>query len=187
MIREPKRNSFSFRTVPVDSRARWMGAGVLIAGVGGVIAIWGAHPSGWIPACPTNAYLGFLCPGCGSMRATHHLLNLRLGDAFAHNPLLVVLGVPLGALFACEQAMSVFLGSRPVLIPRSGLLAWISLAVLLLFAILRNIPGPLHDALAPPDHEHESHSRSMFTPPGIALRNDLPYPVVTTRGSRITT
>lgn len=184
MIREPQRNPLGVRTVHVGTRARLISAGVLVVGFGVLIALWAAHPSGWVPGCPTNAYLGFLCPGCGSTRATHHLLNLRLAYAFAHNPLLVVMGLPLGVLFVCEHIMRVLVGKRMVLIPRSAMLAWVALGVLVVYTILRNVPGPLHDALAPPDHVH---SRSISTPPGIERRNDFPYPVLITRGSRITT
>lgn len=169
-----QRKSGGFRIDRVDRRGRLVSGAILIGIALLLLRLATAHPSVWIPTCPTNQYLGFLCPGCGSMRATHHLLNLRLGEAFDHNPLLVVLGVPLAVVYIIEQFMSACLARRPVLIPRSATLAWAALAILLLFAIARNLPGPLHDALAPPEHQPEAHSRSISTPPGIALRNDLP-------------
>jgi Protein of unknown function (DUF2752) len=39
------------------------------------------------PPCPTLRLLGLRCPGCGSLRAVHHLLHLRFARAFALNPL----------------------------------------------------------------------------------------------------
>jgi hypothetical protein len=39
------------------------------------------------PPCPTRWLLGLPCPGCGSLRAVHHLLHLRFARAFALNPL----------------------------------------------------------------------------------------------------
>jgi hypothetical protein len=39
------------------------------------------------PPCPTRWLLGLRCPGCGSLRAVHHLLHLRFAMAFALNPL----------------------------------------------------------------------------------------------------
>ena len=33
---------------------------------------------------------GYLCPGCGSQRAIHHLLNLDLAGAWRMNPLFVI-------------------------------------------------------------------------------------------------
>ncbi|MCD8072950.1 MAG: DUF2752 domain-containing protein [Alistipes sp.] len=79
-------------------------------------------------------------PGCGSQRAAHHLLHLRLGRAFLENPLFVV-AVPyiLGA---------VWLESRKALSPRQfrwrqglyGLRAiYAILALIIIFTIVRNI------------------------------------------------
>ena len=43
------------------------------------------------PPCPTRALFGFRCPGCGSLRALHNILHLRLSRAFALNPLTTLL------------------------------------------------------------------------------------------------
>ena len=42
------------------------------------------------PRCPFRLLTGYLCPGCGSQRAIHHLLNLDLPGAWQMNPLLVI-------------------------------------------------------------------------------------------------
>ena len=42
------------------------------------------------PRCPFRLLTGYLCPGCGSQRAIHHLLNLDLPGAWCMNPLLVI-------------------------------------------------------------------------------------------------
>ena len=42
------------------------------------------------PRCPFRLLTGYLCPGCGSQRAIHHLLNLDLLGAWRMNPLLVI-------------------------------------------------------------------------------------------------
>lgn len=49
-------------------------------------------PSGseWFPKCPLYAITGFKCPGCGSQRAIHALLNGDLATAFKMNGLLVM-------------------------------------------------------------------------------------------------
>lgn len=41
------------------------------------------------PKCPTLMYLGFECPGCGSQRAIHHILNLEIFEAMKMNALAV--------------------------------------------------------------------------------------------------
>ena len=45
--------------------------------------------NGFFPSCPFHKYTGLDCPGCGSQRAAHHLLNGHIGEAFAFNPLMV--------------------------------------------------------------------------------------------------
>ena len=42
------------------------------------------------PRCPFRLLTGYLCPGCGSQRAIHHLLNLDLPGAWRMNPLFVI-------------------------------------------------------------------------------------------------
>ena len=45
------------------------------------------------PKCPFKTATGLLCPGCGSQRAIHNVLNLNILEAIKENPLLV-LAVP---------------------------------------------------------------------------------------------
>lgn len=45
---------------------------------------------GGFPHCPFLSLTGFLCPGCGSQRAMHDLLHLRVAAAYEHNALLVI-------------------------------------------------------------------------------------------------
>lgn len=44
----------------------------------------------FFPNCPFLSLTGLECPGCGSQRAVHHLLNLQVSGAFRENPLLVL-------------------------------------------------------------------------------------------------
>jgi len=41
------------------------------------------------PKCPFKQLTTVECPGCGSQRAVHHLLNLKIGSAIQANALLV--------------------------------------------------------------------------------------------------
>ena len=50
----------------------------------------------FLPKCPIYATTGTYCPGCGSQRATHQLLNLNIAGVLKQNVLyffgLLVLG-----------------------------------------------------------------------------------------------
>jgi len=41
------------------------------------------------PKCPFKLLTGYECPGCGSQRAIHYLLNLKIANAIQANALLV--------------------------------------------------------------------------------------------------
>lgn len=68
-----------------------LGAG--IAGAIALIAVYKTfNPSGneFFPKCPFYASTGLKCPGCGSQRAVHHLLNFNIAGALWENYLLVI-------------------------------------------------------------------------------------------------
>ena len=44
----------------------------------------------YFPKCPFKLLTGYECPGCGSQRAIHYLLNLELVHAMRENILLVI-------------------------------------------------------------------------------------------------
>lgn len=70
----------------------WLaGCGVLFS----LVRLYLIDPEkGGFLSCPFRLFTGMLCPGCGSQRALHDLMHLRLGQAFDHNALLV-LSIPL--------------------------------------------------------------------------------------------
>ena len=90
---------------------------------------------------------GLYCPGCGSGRAVSALFHGRLIEAVSYNILLPLLGIPCVFVLLHEYLRSVFPGLklRPVEVSQKtvGLLA----AVILIFWLLRNLPG--FDFLAP--------------------------------------
>jgi Protein of unknown function (DUF2752) len=136
---------------PVDRRARLRAGGLMIVGVMVTLALAYRHPGGWVPECPTHQYLGFYCPGCGSLRATHHLLNLHFADAWTHNKALIVIGVPLALWFWLEQVLIVVIGVRLPRLFRSSRIAWTLLILLLIYTVARNLPGDMFDMLRPPE------------------------------------
>ena len=58
--------------------------------------------SSWFPKCPFLQFTGLKCPGCGSQRAIHSLLNFKLTDAIRYN-ILAVAAIPVLALFAFDR------------------------------------------------------------------------------------
>jgi len=90
-----------------------------------------------IPPCPSSALLGVTCPGCGSLRATHHALNGRLATAFRYNPALLLIGAPAFALFIA----GLFGWRAPIPRRTAAALAWTLLVALLIYFAARNIPA----------------------------------------------
>lgn len=109
--------------------------------------LWMAHPeeNGLIPRCLFLQGTGFHCPGCGSLRAIHYLLQGELAQAWAMNPLTVILLPVLLILASAELFFHRYdLGLR---IPARWI--WLLLVVFILFGILRNIPVHPFTLLAP--------------------------------------
>lgn len=105
--------------------------------------------TGWIPPCPSRAALGVYCPGCGSFRSLHHLLNARPADAWRYNPAMILLGVPALGVVGVTAGM-VALGRAPRVFRVPVWVAWTLLGALLAYAVLRNLPGANWDSLRPP-------------------------------------
>lgn len=89
--------------------------------------------------CPFRLLTGLLCPGCGSQRAIHDLLHLRVVEAFGHNALLV-LSIPLlGLQWGWSRLNRT---AKPLSARNWVVLSWAVLAVG--WGILRNLAfGPL--------------------------------------------
>ena len=95
--------------------------------------------SGLFPPCPLRYLTGWYCPGCGSLRAMHQLLQGNLRAAWALNPLTVLL-LPFLLYGMASYALFELRGQH---LPRLFLPAiWIRAlcAVIILFGIARNIP-----------------------------------------------
>src|ERR1700704_3037775 len=56
-----------------------------------MLRVFDPATSGIFPPCPVHYLTGWYCPGCGSLRAIHQLLQGNLRAAWALNPLTVVL------------------------------------------------------------------------------------------------
>jgi hypothetical protein len=96
--------------------------------------------SQFFPKCPVKSLTHYDCPGCGSQRAVHALLNFEFREAFRQNALLVLalpylaLSVVLNVMKAPSEKM---LRWRNVLFGHHATL--IILVIVIGFAVLRNV------------------------------------------------
>jgi hypothetical protein len=128
------------------ARAWWVlraGPPLAVAAAAGATAAYVAlvdpNQPGHYPACPFLALTGLYCPGCGALRAVHALSRGDLETAASLN-VLVVAAVPLLVALWSGWARRRWTGApRTWLAP--GWLLWALLAVVLGFAVLRNLPA----------------------------------------------
>lgn len=84
---------------------------------------------------------GLYCPGCGSGRAAIALLHGRVPEAFSHNALLFLLGLPCGVWLVYAYLRFVFPGFGLKKIELPAWTARYALGMIVGFWILRNLPG----------------------------------------------
>jgi Protein of unknown function (DUF2752) len=118
-------------------------AGLFVAGIGACAYISMVDPnhSSAYPQCPTKLLTGLDCPMCGATRAVHSLLQGNLVGAMDHNLMFVLLLPAMIYAFVAWTATRMGHPMKPI--PMSSNKVWIPLAgVLLVFTVLRNLPGP---------------------------------------------
>jgi hypothetical protein len=111
--------------------------GVAVAALG-LVLVDPHEPGSW-GACPLYALTGLYCAGCGGLRATHDLLVGDLADAWAMNPLWVLLVPVLVGLWLRWTARALRSGRRAAAPP-----AWVALgaaAVVVVYSLARNVPA----------------------------------------------
>jgi len=94
----------------------------------------------YFPKCPFKGLTGYKCPGCGSQRAIHYLLNFEIKYAFGEN-MLLVLSIPyliMGFIFdLIKNPNDEGLKWRKILFGVKAI--YIILTIIVSFWILRNI------------------------------------------------
>ncbi len=104
--------------------------------------------SGIFPPCPLHFLTGWYCPGCGSLRALHQLLQGNARAAWAMNPLTMVL-LPFIGYGLMSQAALVLRGrTLPGMFLSANMIRGLCV-VIVLFGILRNLPVHPFNLLAP--------------------------------------
>jgi len=74
----------------IKTYIKWIGALLLLSFLIIIYKRYSPIDSSWFPKCPFRSLTGLQCPGCGSQRAIHDLLNLDILGAFRENALMVV-------------------------------------------------------------------------------------------------
>ncbi|MGW7099750.1 DUF2752 domain-containing protein [Streptomyces sp. NPDC054838] len=132
------------------SRARSLAAPVLtLAGTVAAFAYVGAvdpNQPGHYPVCPLLRLTGILCPGCGGLRSAHAFAHGDLVTALGDNAV-AVLGYFLFAAFLGRWLVLAARGGPPPRIALPPVYWWVVGAVVLAFAVVRNLP--FGSALAP--------------------------------------
>jgi hypothetical protein len=103
---------------------------------------------GIFPPCPLHYLTGLYCPGCGSLRAMHALLHGDFLQAWAMNPLTVML-LPFLIYGLMSEAL---IGMRGRGLPQPAFSAGqirVLFAVIVLFGVVRNLPVQPFALLAP--------------------------------------
>jgi hypothetical protein len=119
-----------------------------VLAVAGVLFIFDPAQGGFYPSCMFHNLTGLNCPGCGSLRALHHLTHGEILVAFRSNPLLMTL-LPLFAFIGVrwlQHGRGPFENDSIFLRPAT---AWTLLAATLVFTVLRNLPGPAFAWMSP--------------------------------------
>ena len=119
---------------------KWSIASIIVS----ILAIlyWTYNPNGniYFPKCPFFALTGLKCPGCGSQRAIHYLLNFEFINVIKENAILV-LSVPYiitGIIFdSLTKPNDSILKWRKRLFGQKAI--FVILSIIIAFCIFRNI------------------------------------------------
>ena len=120
----------------------------LAAGAAAFVGVAGTSTHGLIPPCPLHALTGVYCPGCGATRAVHALATGHLATA-AHDNVLLLAALPVIAVVWVSWFLRSLGRPAPKLVPFSPRVTVAVAVVLVVFAVLRNIPAAPFTALAP--------------------------------------
>lgn len=121
----------------------------LVGAVGLVfLRLFDPASSSIFPPCPLHYFTGLYCPGCGSLRALHQLLHGNLREAWAMNPLTIIL-LPFVTYGLLSEGLRAFRGRGLPQIFLPAVSIQVLYGVIILFGIVRNLPFHPFNWLAP--------------------------------------
>jgi hypothetical protein len=125
-----------------------LAAGCAGCAAAGLLYAFPPEEGGIFPPCLFHTLTGWHCPGCGTARCLHSLLHGHVGQAVAYN-LLTVIALPFLLAWAGQWVVAAVRGKpRPARHSRAWLI-WALFAAIVAFWILRNVPLPPLNLLAP--------------------------------------
>lgn len=124
----------------IKTKVKWGIATIVLITLVVLYKTYNPSENFYFPKCPFREFTGLKCPGCGSQRAVHNLLNLNISKAFNKNALLV-LSIPyilLGILYnSIKKPGEKALEYRKILFGQKAIL--IILITIITFWVLRNL------------------------------------------------
>ncbi len=122
----------------MNARVKKLIRGILIILLIGIIyAIWCITTQLYIP-CVFRLVTGLKCPGCGVTGMLVSLIKFDFAEAFRCNPVLLFL-LPFGIFFTVRR-MIIYVKYGQVPYKKwENAFIWISITILIIFAIIRNI------------------------------------------------
>ena len=91
----------------------------------------------YFPTCIFYRVTGYLCPACGNTRAVLALLHGHVLRSIGYNPMIVTLCAALLCLYG--ELICFALGKPRHILPRSNLLLFLTIGLVLEYDILRNL------------------------------------------------
>ncbi len=128
--------------IPMRQDRAWIVALGLLVAAGLATALRHSGPyAAWLPECLFHRFTGWQCPGCGMTRATHAALHGRFAEAFHWNPFGMLLLFIL--LLGSALGLTVWVRGKPwpARLTPGPRTAWIFLALVLGFWLIRNLPA----------------------------------------------
>ena len=142
--------AFNFEQTTATSRQRISAlvfAGITLAALV-FVRLFNPVGSGFYPLCPFHTLTGLHCPGCGSTRGLHQLLQGNLMAALAMNPLMIAMLPFLAYAFLSYTLVGIRGRGLPKVFVHPTLIKLLFWTVIA-FWILRNLPFYPFTLLAP--------------------------------------
>jgi len=105
-------------------------------GAGFLYYLWGTLTGLWIP-CMTKLTTGLDCPGCGISRMFLAILRFDFKSAFFYNPVMFVALIVWNVIAVLMFAEKVKFVNHPLFMQ---IMLYTTLAAMLIFGVVRNIP-----------------------------------------------